>query len=64
MDSVEKALDEMLKNDVVEEYPSSERAPWTSKIVVANKYDGDITIIMDGKNLNKALLSCNYPIPR
>ena len=61
---VEESISEMLKNDVIEEHPSSEPAPWTSNIVIAPKEDGDIRITLDAKNVNKALLSSNYPIPR
>ena len=64
VDRVGKALDEMLANDVVEEHPRGEPAPWTSNVVVANKDDGEIRITMDAKNLNKALKACNFPIPR
>ena len=39
VDRVGKALDEMLANDVVEEQPRGEPAPWTSNVVVANKDD-------------------------
>ena len=61
---VEESISEMLKNDVIEEHPASETAPWTSNVVIAPKGDGDIRITLDAKNVNKALLSSNYPIPR
>ena len=61
---VEESIVEMMKNDVIEEHPSGEPAPWTSNVVIAPKEDGDIRITLDAKNVNKALLSSNYPIPR
>ena len=57
-------LDEMLQSDVIEEHPSGEPAPWASNIVIAPKDDGDIRITLDAKNVNDAILSSSYPIPR
>ena len=39
-------------------------APWVSNIVIAPKDNGDIRITLDAKNLNKAMQSSNFPIPR
>ena len=61
---VREALNEMMENDVIEEHPQGEHAPWTSNVVVASKDDGEIRITMDAKNVNKTLLSSNFPIPR
>ena len=41
----------MLANDVVEEHPRGEAAPWMSNVVVTNKDDGEIRITMDAKNI-------------
>ena len=61
---VKELIDEMLQNDVIEEHPAGEPAPWVSNIVIAPKDDGDIRITLDAKNVNEAILSSNYPIPR
>ena len=61
---VKDVLDDMLQNQVIEEHPSGEPAPWASNIVIAPKDDGDICITLDAKNVNDAILSSSYPIPR
>ena len=63
-DRVDEAISEMLDNDVIEEHPSSEPTQWISNIVIAPKDDGEIRITLDAKNLNKAVQSSNFPIPR
>ena len=64
IDRVNEAVSQMVKNDVIEVHPANEPAPWTSNVVVAHKDDGELRITMDSRNLNKALLSSNFPIPR
>ena len=64
IDRVNEAVSQMIKNDVIEVHPANEPAPWTSNVVVAHKDDGELRITMDSRNLNKALLSSNFPIPR
>lgn len=39
---VEQVIEEMVKQDVIEEHPSAEPAPWVSNIVIAPKSDGSI----------------------
>ena len=53
-----------LNNDIIQEHPVNESAPWVSNMVVASKGDGDIRITLDAKNVNHALVSSNLPIPR
>ena len=54
----------MLESDVIEEHPNGEPAPWVSNIVIAPKDDDEIRITLDAKNVNKAIMSSNFPIPR
>ena len=61
---VDHVISDMLAQDVIEEHPKGEHAPWVSNMVIAPKDDGDIRITLDAKNVNKALLSSNFPIPR
>ena len=63
-DRVDEAIEEMMKNDVIEEHPQGEVASWVSNIVIAPKDNGDIRITLDAKNLNKAIPSSSFPIPR
>ena len=61
---VDEVINEMLSYGVIEEHPKGEHAPWVSNVVIAPKDDGDIRITLDAKNVNKALMASNFPIPR
>ena len=61
---IEEALADMVNQGVIEELPPKQQTPWISNIVIAPKDYGNIRVTLDAKNLNKALLSSNYPIPR
>ena len=60
----QNAIDEMVRQDVIEEHPVNEPAPWVSCAVIASKPDGGMRVTMDAKNVNKAIHSMNHPIPR
>lgn len=59
-----KVLQEMISNDIIEEHPINEPAPWVSNAVIAPKPDGGIRMTLDARNVNKAILQTNHPIPR
>lgn len=59
-----KALTKMIHDDVIEEHPQNEPAPWISNSVLIPKDDGTVRVTMDSRNVNKAILSTNLPIPR
>ena len=61
---VAEAVQSMLADDIIEEHPSGEEAPWVSNLVVVPKDDGGIRVTLGAVNVNKALLSSNFPIPR
>ena len=61
---VDEVINEMLTNNVIEEHPNGEHAPWVSNIVIVPKDDGELRVTLDATNINKALLSTNFPIPR
>ena len=61
---VEEELQRMIKNDVIEEHPRTEPAPWISAAVVAHKANGRIRITMDSRKVNEAILANNLPIPK
>ena len=61
---VEEELQRMLKQGVIEEHPRSDPAPWISAAVIVPKPDGSLRITMDARNVNKAILSNNLPIPK
>ena len=60
----QKAVDEMIKQDVIEEHPPDQPAPWVSNAVLTPKPDGSIRVTLDARNVNKAILSSNQPIPK
>jgi hypothetical protein len=60
----QKVIDEMIEQDVIEEHPCDQPAPWISNAVLAPKQDGSIRVTLDARNVNKALLSSNQPIPK
>ena len=61
---VSDVLEKMIQEGVIEEHPPDEPAPWISCAVIVPKSDGSLRITLDARNLNKALISSNYPIPR
>ena len=54
----------MIRNDVIEEHPSHEPAPWISNTVVTPKPDGSLRITLDARNINRSIQSTNLPILR
>ena len=60
---VADSLVNMIKNGVIEEHPSNELVPWVSCAVTVPKNDDSLRVTLDARNLNKALLSTNCPIP-
>ena len=63
-DRVSKVLDEIIHEDVFEEHPTDQPAPWISNAVIVPKSGGGLRVTLDAKNVNKAIQSTNLPIPR
>ncbi len=61
---VAKEIEKMVAQDVIEEHPPTEPAPWVSNAVIAPKSDGAIRMTLDARNVNKAIHASNLPIPR
>ena len=61
---LDDTIDGMIGNDVIEEHPKEEPAPWVSCAVIVPKPDGTIRVTLDARNINKAIQSTNQPIPR
>lgn len=53
-EKVDQKLDELLKEDIIEEVPSGP-TEWVSPLVVVPKPDGDIRICVDMKKANEAI---------
>ena len=60
----QRAIDDMVKEGVIEEHPVDEPAPWVSNVVLAPKTDGQLRVTLDARNVNKAIEPTNVPIPR
>ena len=60
----QNAIDKMIQQDVIEEYPRDEPAPWISNATLTPRPDGSIPVTPDARNVNKAIQSTNLPIPR
>ena len=61
---LDNVLKEMIQNDVIEEHPTDEPAPWISAVVMVPKPGGGLRVTLDARNINKAIQSTNLPIPR
>ena len=61
---VNKVIEDMIKNDVIEEHPMAEQAIWISNIVVSPKPESSLRMALDATSINKAIKSSNLPIPR
>ncbi|KAK3099399.1 hypothetical protein FSP39_003829 [Pinctada imbricata] len=57
---VEKELDKMLKNDIIE--PSS--SPWSSPLLLVVKKDGSVRFCVDFRRLNSVTRKDAYPLPK
>ena len=61
-DKVDKKLDELLKEEIIEEVPNGP-TEWISPLVVVPKPDGDIRICVDMRRANEAIERERHPIP-
>ena len=61
-EKVDKKLDELVKEDIIEEVPSGP-TEWVSPLVVVPKPDGDIRICVDMRKANEAIERERHPIP-
>ena len=58
------AIDNMLKEGVIEVHPINDPSLWVPCAVFVPKSDGSICITLDVRNVNKAIISTNQPIPK
>ena len=61
-DRVADSIDNMIKDEIIEEHPNNEPAPWVSCAVVVPKDDGSLRITLEAGDVNKALIYLNHPI--
>ena len=58
---IKESLEELYSSGVIE--PVSRPTPWISSMLVIPKKNGNIRVRLDPKDLNKAILRENYPMP-
>ena len=58
---VSDTIDKMLKESVIEGQPINDPSPWVSYAAIVPKTDGSISITLDARNVNKAIISTNQP---
>lgn len=57
----ERVIEEIVKQDVIEEHPSVEPAPWISNVMIAPKSDRLIRMTAHARNVNKVVQASNLP---
>ena len=61
MDELKAALDQMEANGVI--MKETEHTDWVSNLVITEKKDGNITVCLDPRSLNKAIKRNPFPSP-
>ena len=60
----QKAINTMVKEDVIEKHLENKPAPWISCAAITPKPNGDIRVTLDARNVSKGVQSTNPPIPQ
>ena len=63
-DQVSRVIQDMINQDIIEEQPKNQPAPWVSNIVTTSRADGSLRMTLDARNVNKAIIPTNQPIAR
>ena len=54
----------MIQQDIIEEHPQDQAAPWVSNVALASKPDIGISVTLDAREVNKTIIPTNAPILR
>ena len=54
----------MINNDIIEEHPTNEPSSWVSNAFIVPKSDGSMTVTLNSRIVNKAIIGTNHPIQR
>lgn len=60
---VDDALDNLLRDDIIETIPDRQPTPWVSPIVVVAQKDNSVRLCIDMRKPNSAIKRTRYPIP-
>ena len=60
---VERALEDLELQDIIERVPENQPTPWVSPIVAVPKKDGGVRICVDMRVANEAIKRVRHPIP-
>ena len=63
-DQASRVIQDMINQDIIGEHPIDPPAPWVSNIVIKPKSDRSLRMTLDARNVNKAIIPTNQPIPR
>ena len=60
---IQRALEELEQQDIIERVPENQATPWVSPIVAVPKKDGGVRICVDMRLANEAIKRVRHPIP-
>lgn len=60
LEQLREKLDQMIKNDIIEECDS----PWSSPVILVPKGENDVRVCIDYRKLNEITKPDRYPLPR
>ena len=60
---IQRALEELEQQDIIERVPENQPTPWVSPIVAVPKKDGGVRICVDMRLANEAIKRVRHPIP-
>lgn len=58
-DQASRVIQDMINQDIIEEHPVNQPAPWVSNIMIKPKADGSLRMALDACNVNKAIIPTN-----
>ena len=62
-DKLEKELQKLVKEDIIEKVPENEQAEWVSPVVIVPKKNDAMRLCIDMRVANKAIKRIRHPIP-
>ena len=63
-DQASRVIQDMINQDIIEEHPINQPAPWVSNMMITPKADGSLRMTLDARNVNKTIIPTDQPITR